>query len=188
MTHKWIATGLAAGLFLLLVFGLAGLAAGVNGDFSVYLPLLRKPVAAPTPTPTATATSTPMATATATSTPTATATTGPPPAGNVKIADIFYDGVKGSQEPDEYVEIHNSGSGAVQLEGWTLRDAASTPHVFTFPNFLMQPGQTCRVYTNEFHEAWCGFSYGSGSAIWNNTGDCAYLRDSGGLLVDSYCY
>jgi hypothetical protein len=61
-------------------------------------------------------------------------------------------------------------------------------HTFVFPAFLMQPGQTCRVYTNEDHPEWCGFSYGRGSAIWNNDGDCAYLRDSGGVLVDSYCY
>jgi phosphatidylserine/phosphatidylglycerophosphate/cardiolipin synthase-like enzyme len=110
----------------------------------------------------------------------------PPPAGSVVITDIFYDGVKGSAEPDEYVEIRNSGNAAVQLQGWTLMDEAE--HTFVFPAFLMQPGQTCRVYTNEDHPEWCGFSYGRGSAIWNNDGDCAYLRDSGGVLVDSYCY
>jgi hypothetical protein len=27
-----------------------------------------------------------------------------------------------------------------------------------------------------------------GAAIWNNTGDCAYLRNSSGTLVDEYCY
>jgi len=52
----------------------------------------------------------------------------------------------------------------------------------------MQPGQVCRVYTNEYHPEWCGFSFGSGSAIWNNSGDCAYLRDSEGRLIDTFCY
>jgi hypothetical protein len=67
-----------------------------------------------------------------------------------------------------------------------LRDEAN--HVFTFPNYLMEPGQVCRVYTNEYHPEWCGFSYGSGSAIWSNSGDCADLRDSYGDTVDTYCY
>jgi len=110
----------------------------------------------------------------------------PPPAGNVVITTIFYDGVEGSQEPDEYVEIRNDDAQAVQLGGWTLRDESS--HAFTFPSFEMQPGQTCRVYTNEQHPEWCGFSYGNGAAIWNNSGDCARLRDGTEVLVDDYCY
>ena len=44
------------------------------------------------------------------------------------------------------------------------------------------------VNINHVHPEWCGFSYGSGSAIWNNGGDCADLRESGGGLVDTYCY
>jgi hypothetical protein len=35
---------------------------------------------------------------------------------------------------------------------------------------------------------WCVFSYGSGSAIRNNTGDTTYLRDSNGTLIDEYSY
>jgi hypothetical protein len=84
------------------------------------------------------------------------------------------------------VEFKNIGSGAVQLSGWKLSDAAN--HVFTFPVYMIQPNQTCRVYTNMVNQAYCGFSYGSGSAIWNNSGDCAYLRNSAGQLIDSYCY
>ena len=110
----------------------------------------------------------------------------PPPRGNVTITYIFYVGNKGSQEPDEFVEIKNLDSSPLQLDGWTLRDAAN--HVFTFPNFRMDPGKVCRVYTNEIHSEWCGFSFGSGSAIWNNGGDCAYLRNSIGITVDDYCY
>jgi len=60
--------------------------------------------------------------------------------------------------------------------------------VFTFPNFSIQPNQTCRVYTNESHPEWCGFSYGSGSAIWNNTGDTATLRNAQGVVVSAYSY
>jgi hypothetical protein len=101
------------------------------------------------------------------------------------ITYIYYDG-QGSQEPDENVRIRNDDVISIQLNRWTLRDEAS--HVFTFPNYVMAPGETCRIYTNEHHPEWCGFSYGSGSAIWNNGGDCAELRDSYGDTVDTYCY
>jgi competence protein ComEC len=132
-------------------------------DYLVFLPLIVRqvpPAAAPTPEP---------------------ATTG-----DINIIDIFYDGVQGHQEPDEYVEIRNDDVQAIQLSGWTLRDEAN--HVFTFPSHVMQPGQVCRIYTNEDHPGWCGFSYGSGSAIWNNSGDCAYLNDSQAQEVDQFCY
>jgi len=109
-----------------------------------------------------------------------------PDTGNIVITSIFYDGVQGPAEPDEYVEIRNDDTVAIQLSGWTLRDEAN--HVFTFSSHVMQPGQVCRVYTNAYYSESCSFSYGSSSAIWNNSGDCAYLQDSAATLIDTYCY
>jgi competence protein ComEC len=141
----------------------------IEVDYFVFLPLVIRqvaPAAAPTLTP--------------------TPTQEPGTTGDVNIIDIFYDGVIGSQEPDEYVEIRNDDTQPMQLSGWTLRDEAN--HVFTFPGYIMQPGQVCRIYTNENHPGWCGFSYGSGSAIWNNSGDCAYLNNSQAQEMDQFCY
>ena len=61
-------------------------------------------------------------------------------------------------------------------------------HLFTFPSQVMGPDQVCRVYTDEEHPEWCALSYGNDWAIWNNGGDCAYLRDGTGTEVDVYCY
>ena len=141
------------------------------GEF-VFLPLVVRPMQISTPTPT--------------QTPTATPPQPPGTSGNVQITNIFYDGIVSSSEPDEYVEIKNIDKVSIQLLNWTLRDIAN--HVFTFPNFVIQPNQTCRVYTNQNHPEWCGFSYGSGSAIWNNTGDTAYLRNANGILIDQFSY
>ena len=47
---------------------------------------------------------------------------------------------------------------------------------------------TCRVFTNESHPEWCGFTYDSGSVIWNNSGDTATLRYSSNVLIDEYIY
>jgi len=72
-------------------------------------------------------------------------------------------------------------------KGWTLKDKAN--HNFTFPEYIIQPGQICRVYTNEYHPEWCNFNYVfSNSAIWNNGGDCASLMDAQGKTIDEYCY
>jgi hypothetical protein len=54
-----------------------------------------------------------------------------------------------------------------------LSDGAK--HVLPFTSLVMKPGRDCRIYTNEYHPEWCGFGYGNASAIWNNTGDTAYL-------------
>lgn len=128
----------------------------------LYTPLIFYLESPPTPIPTAT-----------------------PTAGNVKITNIFYDGT-GTAEPDEYVEIQNEGAQAVQLQDWSLSDEGN--HIFTFPAYVMQPTQICRIYTNEDHPEWCGFNYGRGDAIWNNTGDTATLRDGMGNVIDQFHY
>lgn len=165
---------------------------GNTSDDLTYLPIIVD--GRPTVTPTATSTNTPQPTntakptATSTQTPTATATLPPQATGDVRVTKIFYDGVKGRTEPDEYVEILNDSGTAVLMKGWTLSDSSGSTKTFTFPQFTMQPGQTCRVYTNEIHPESCGFSFGNNQAIWNNTGDCAILKAANGSIVDEYCY
>ncbi len=98
---------------------------------------------------------------------------------------IVYHG-SASNEPEEYVEIRNNDSQPIELSGWSLQDTVH--NFFHFPSYIIQPEQVCRVYTNQDHADWCGFSYGSETAIWNNGGDCAWLHDSAGVMVDRYCY
>jgi endonuclease YncB( thermonuclease family) len=105
----------------------------------------------------------------------------------VTILQIFANGNVDPNEPDEFVELRNDGLIALELAGWTLADKAN--HRFTFPAFSLQPGQVCRVYTNQVHPESCGFSFAfSETAIWNNGGDCAYLADGTGNLIAQYCY
>jgi len=109
----------------------------------------------------------------------------PPRTGDVIIVKISFKGTIW-QEPEEYVEIFNDGSLPVQLQDWTLRDIKS--HIFVFPNFVLGPQQYCRVYTDLYLPGHCGFTYYSLSPIWDNDGDCAYLKDGDGILIDMYCY
>ena len=97
---------------------------------------------------------------------------------NIKVS--FNQFIKG-YEADEYVEIKNFSGETVDIEYWTIADEVN--HVFTFPFHNLFPNESIKVYTNMGT-----FSFGSGAAIWNNTGDTAYLRNRGGDLIDSYSY
>ena len=108
--------------------------------------------------------------------------------GAVVIIDyIFYDGVVKQVESDEYAVIKNTGSSPVNLSGWRL-NAGAPGQDFYFPSHTLNPGESCRVYTNESHPETCGFSFGEESAIWANSGDCGHLYDNTGVEVDEYCY
>ena len=90
------------------------------------------------------------------------------------------------QEPDEFVEVLNDGTEPIQLKGWTLRDEES--YTFTFPSFVLGPGEHCRVYTNLYSPTTCGFSFFRQSPIWDDDADCAYLQDPLGETISLYCY
>ena len=118
----------------------------------------------------------------------------PPPSSpgtgsSVRITGIFYDGLVPKVESDEYVEITNQGSLAVDLNGWVLRDISDGKPSFTFPAYSLQPGESIRVYTNEIHPEYGGFSFGSESSIWSNSEpDVAALFDSQGQEVSRESY
>jgi endonuclease YncB( thermonuclease family) len=123
-------------------------------------------------------------------TPTPTRTFPPPTAtisaaGDVVVVKVAFRGTAW-QEPEEFVEIYNSGVSPVQLDGWSVRDIKN--HVFIFPKFVLGPGQYCRVYTNLYSRQHCGFSFYNPAPIWENDGDCAYLKDKTGKLVNVFCY
>lgn len=152
--------------------------------FLIFLPLVVAQRLEVTPTPTATATPAPTALPTMTPTPTPTQPTG---TSNVVISYIFYDGIVPRVESDEYAEIRNNGNASQNLQGWRL-NAGSPGQDFAFPSFNLNPGQACRVYTNENHPESCGFNFQSGSALWNNSGDCGHLYNQSGQEVSTYCY
>jgi hypothetical protein len=78
--------------------------------------------------------------------------------------------------------------GPVDMTGWHI-NAGDPGRDFYFPQgFVMEPGQSCRVYRNETHLETCGFSFGSGQAIWNNKGDTGYLFDGQGQVVSERGY
>ena len=121
---------------------------------------------------------------------TPTATPAPTSSGvSVVIRCVFFDGVVPRLEPDEYVEIANDGDAPEDLDGWRLTDVSDGRPSFIFPAWSLGPGDSVRVYTNEVHSEWGGFSFGSGSAVWSNSSpDTAGLYDASGSLVSTVTY
>lgn len=178
-----------------------GLAAAGVGDGEVSRVLVvtptptEAPTAAPTPTPAPTPSPSPEPTSTPvpepTATPTPEPTSRPTPVGtpNVLIDCIFFDGLVYRTESDEYVQITNHGTAAQNTGSWLIRDVSEGFPSLAFPAFQLQPSQTIRVYTNEVHPEWGGFSFGSGKAVWNNEEpDTAALFDAGGDMVSTRSY
>ncbi len=108
---------------------------------------------------------------------------------DIVISYIHYNGVVPRTESDEYVEITNEGTVSQDLEDWRLVDIAEGYPEFRFPTFVLEPGRSIRVYTNEIHLEWGGFSFESGRAVWNNSDtDVAVLYDNAGVEVSRRSY
>ncbi len=108
---------------------------------------------------------------------------------NVEITGIFYDGLVPNVESDEYVEIANFGDESQELTGCVLVDISDGYPSFTFPSYILAPGKSIRVYTNEYHPEWGGFSFEYPQAIWNNSEpDVAVLYDNQGREVSRMSY
>jgi hypothetical protein len=109
----------------------------------------------------------------------------------VVITTVMYTGTPALNYSDQYIEIRNTGSAAVNISGWQIR-ALSSGKSFNFPSgLLLQPGQTCRVYGNTppTTPASCGpYSFNSPDQVWSTTHDTAQLHDAGNNLIAIYPY
>lgn len=85
---------------------------------------------------------------------------------------------------NEWVSLINSGSSAVNLNHYTIRDKAN--HVYTFGNVTIAGhGGRLWLHTGKGTNTTTNRYWGSGNYIWNNDGDTAYLRNASGKALDS---
>ncbi len=123
-----------------------------------------------------------------TTTPTPTPTP-PIDVSDVRITYIFYDGLVPNTESDEYVEITNLGGASQNLYNWSLKDLNEESPVFIFPSYILAPSESIRVYTNEIHPEYGGFSFNYGRAVWNNSApDTAVLYNAEGQEMSRKSY
>ena len=125
----------------------------------------------------------------ATTTTTATSTTrlsAGSPLVEVSGLRLNADGNDNENKNDEWVEVTNRGPGAADLTGWSIEDEGAN-HRLSFPSgFGLDEQATVRIRSGcgtptDTELFWCN----SGSAVWNNNGDTAFLFDAEGELVDS---
>lgn len=82
----------------------------------------------------------------------------------------------------EHVRLTNTHAAAVDLGGWTVQDAATRPHRYTFPVPTPLPaGATLRLWTGRGSDGPADRYWGRRQAVWNNTGDIATLLDPDGV-------
>jgi hypothetical protein len=165
-----------------------------------YLPLVPihemtdtpTPSRTPTPTGTITITATPTRTPTVTGTlPTATQTRTATPTRTL-VPGVFIVEIEYAPEThplDEYVLIRNQTGTVIIMEGWTLRDDdISNENIFTFPHYNLVPWASVKVWTKAGVLDPENIYWGRTEPVWNDYGDCAYLRDAESKMMDSECY
>ncbi|HUG14496.1 MAG TPA: lamin tail domain-containing protein [Thermomicrobiales bacterium] len=109
-----------------------------------------------------------------------------PLTGDARVTFILYDPNQDPASDHEYVDITNFDNVAIPLAGWRIQDNAGI--TYTFPAFRLQPGATVRLHVAHGIDTATDLYWGRGGAIWNNTGDTAYLYDATGALVHTYAY
>ncbi len=123
----------------------------------------------------------------------ATPTVPPVPSGTPGVgqAVLVIEQLSGDSMP-EAVVIRNTSAFAQSMDGWSLVSVVG-PQTFRFsdqaPGFVLAAGSTVSLesYTNAGNSP-PAVLFWTSSAIWNNTGDKAELRDPNGQLVSSRCY
>jgi len=141
----------------------------------------------PTPTPTRTTTPTytgtpPTATPTRTITPTPTQTWLP----GFYITHIEHS--PDFDEMDEWVAFKNASGQSVDMTGWILKNDHREPDIFIFPNFTLLNNRDVQVWTKWGTDTSTDLYWKLDEPVWNQGGDCAYLRDADNVFITSVCY
>ncbi|WP_329312396.1 lamin tail domain-containing protein [Streptomyces sp. NBC_01278] len=83
----------------------------------------------------------------------------------------------------EWVEITNTTRDAVNLRGWTLRNADGNR--YRFDNVRIGGRATIRIHTGTGHNTRTDLFQGRRDYVWDNRTDTATLRDDRGRTVDT---
>ncbi|HEV8360890.1 MAG TPA: lamin tail domain-containing protein [Candidatus Thermoplasmatota archaeon] len=107
----------------------------------------------------------------------------------LKVTGAVFDapGAEASHLEEEWVRITNDSDAPADLTGWTLKDKAD--HTFAFPaGFTLAPGASVKVRTGKGAHSGHDLYWGRAAAVWNNTGDTAFLSDAKGKVVSAYTW
>ncbi len=89
----------------------------------------------------------------------------------VLITDLVYKVQVKRVQSDEYIEITNFGSNPTNLSGWKITSIGKNEEFIFTSGTELQSGKSFRIYTNEVHPEYGGFSFGKSRVIWNDKAD-----------------
>ncbi len=101
----------------------------------------------------------------------------------------FHPDAKGDDQKnlnDEYFTIKNTSSDQINLQNFTISDAAGNR--FTLPYFLLEPQKSVTIYTGSDVNTSDKIYLGSDRAIWNNSGDTLYITSPENEIILKYTY
>jgi len=96
---------------------------------------------------------------------------------------VSIDTVNGLSGNEEFVEITNGGTAAVNMKGWKIIDEGQYGYVF--PSYILEAKSTVTFFTGKGENTVNKFFGGKRWYIWNNSGDIIYLYDVQGKLVST---
>jgi hypothetical protein len=101
----------------------------------------------------------------------------------LRVTGITY---KGATLNDEYVTFKNTTSASINVSGWSIVDGAS--HKFSFASRSVAAGASFRLHTGSGTATTTDAYWGSGSGIWNDTGDSFTLANPNGSTAQTGSY
>lgn len=107
------------------------------------------------------------------------------PASRMMLNEVLAD-PSGSERADEFIEVVNAGTSAVDLTGWTLSDGIRVRH--TFDGVIVGPGEAAVVWSGGIREGGVSDAASTGALSLNNSGDLITFADATGIVVDTLEY
>ena len=115
---------------------------------------------------------------------------GIPTNANLTITHVEYDAPGNDHENlnGEWVDIRNNGAASTKMNGWVLKDESAS-HRYDFPSsYQLGPGASVRVFTGCGTNTTTQLYWCNSGAVWNNSGDTAFLLDPNGNIHIQYAY
>ena len=112
------------------------------------------------------------------------------PSSPVSISTLYV-GTPGQKQNQEYVQIKNAGTTAVNLKGWKIKDQGNI-HTYTFPSYSLKAKSTVTLRSGKGTNSASTLYWQKDIFIWNNhdparheNGDTAYLYNAQGQLIST---
>jgi hypothetical protein len=114
----------------------------------------------------------------------------PPVSGKIEVSELMINPFMALDSDGEWLELHNTGSTAVDLNGWTLKDSGVDKHVINASVVVPAGGYVVLGHsTSKLLNGGAPVQYTYGNTFnLANTSDEVILLDKSGTTIDSITY